>query len=259
MLNPMFRRLKKEARRIAKNLPLPDFYLDFTDEIEVSCNFFKTDPLVGRLRAYVVDASENDYGHGIDHCEKVAVDAGALAYIEGLSVGLEGNVLADLIRLAQFAGLLHDIRRKNKDHASKGAVFAKKVLRDYPLSGRDSDSICTAIYNHEAFGGYTRCLTRTDRIVSGCLYDSDKFRWGPDNFTSTVWGMVEGLGPSFETFLAHYPAGMEHIERIGSTFRTATGRAYGPQFIDMGLFIGRELLAYIKREIMPEGSLPPGR
>lgn len=251
MLNPVFRCLRKEAQRIAKNLPPPDFYLDFEDEIEASCNFFNADPLVGRLRAYVVDKSGNDYGHGIDHCEKVALDAGVLAYIEGTAVGLAGKDLADLIRLAQFAGLLHDIRRKVKDHANIGAVFAKKVLRDYPLSGRDSDSICTAIYNHEAFGGYMRCITRTDRIVSGSLYDSDKFRWGPDNFTTTVWGMVEGLEPSFETFLAHYPEGMEYIEKIRNTFRTATGRAYGPQFIDMGLCIGRELLAYIKREIIP--------
>ena len=246
----MFRRLKKEAQRIAKNLAPPDFYLDFADEIEISYDFFETDPLVGRLRAYVQDTSGNDFGHGIDHCEKVAMDAGALAHIEGTSVGLDGKALADLLRLAQFAGLLHDIRRKMKDHASEGAVFAKKVLRNYPLSGRDSVSICTAIYNHEAFGGYTRCITRTDRIVSGCLYDSDKFRWGPDNFTTTVWGMVEGLDPSIETFMAHYPAGMEYVERIRSTFRTATGRAYGPQFIDMGLYIGKELLKYIQQEIV---------
>jgi len=251
MLKPVFRCLKKEAQRIAKNLPPPDFYLDFADEIESSYDFFETDPLVGRLRVYVRDTSGNDFGHGIDHCEKVAVDAGALAHIEGSSAGFTGKALADLLRLAQFAGLLHDIKRKMKGHAGEGAVFAKKTLRDYPLSDRDSVSICTAIYNHEAFGGYMRCITRRDRIVSGSLYDSDKFRWGPDNFTTTVWGMVEGLDPSIETFLAHYPAGMEYIERIRSTFRTPTGRAYGPQFIDMGLYIGRELLTYIKREIIP--------
>jgi len=251
MLSPVYRRLRREAQRVANNLPLPDFYLDFADEVEVSYDFFVTDPLVGRLRAYVRDTVENDFGHGIDHCEKVAMDAGVLAIIEGTSAGLDKQSLSDLIRLAQFAGLLHDIRRKSKNHAGAGAVFAKKVLRDYPFSSRDSDSICTAIYNHEAFGGYMRCTTRTDRIISASLYDSDKFRWGPDNFTTTVWGMVEGLNPSIDTFMAHYPDGMAYIERIRSTFRTPTGRAYGPQFIDMGLYIGKELLAYIKREILP--------
>jgi len=248
MLNPVFRRLRNEARRIAEKLPEPDFYIDFADEVEASHDFFGADPVVLRLRAYVRETVGNDFGHGIDHCEKVALDAGALAGIEGATAGIKGRALLDLIRLAQVAGLLHDIRRRSRNHAREGALFAEKLLRGYPLDCRDVESICTAIYNHEAFGEHRPCTSIKDRIVSASLYDSDKFRWGPDNFTTTVWDMVEGMNLSFAAFKNHYPDGMAYIEKIKTTFRTRAGKNYGPQFIELGLYIGSALLAYIEKE-----------
>jgi hypothetical protein len=38
--------------------------------------------------------------------------------------------------------------------------------------------------------------------------------------------------------LAGYHKSLEGIERIRGTFRTQTGRRYGPQFIDIGLAVG---------------------
>jgi hypothetical protein len=49
-------------------------------------------------------------------------------------------------------------------------------------------------------------------------------------------------------FMDGYSQGMEKIESIKATFRTATGQKYGPQFIDLGLAIGEELFAVIKTE-----------
>jgi hypothetical protein len=48
--------------------------------------------------------------------------------------------------------------------------------------------------------------------------------------------------------MARYPKGMQGIARIKSTFRTPTGKKYGPQFIDIGLAIGKELYDVIKAE-----------
>ena len=38
-----------------------------------------------------------------------------------------------------------------------------------------------------------------------------------------------------------YPRGMESLEKIKTTFRTETGKQYGPQFLDLGLAIGQQL------------------
>jgi hypothetical protein len=41
---------------------------------------------------------------------------------------------------------------------------------------------------------------------------------------------------------------MEKLETIKTTFRTDTGKKYGPQFIDLGLAIGEELFGVIRSE-----------
>jgi hypothetical protein len=49
-------------------------------------------------------------------------------------------------------------------------------------------------------------------------------------------------------FMELYPNGMENIAKIKHTFRTGTGKKFGPQFIDTGLAIGEELFDVIHRE-----------
>jgi hypothetical protein len=53
-----------------------------------------------------------------------------------------------------------------------------------------------------------------------------------------LWDMVEYRKASLEAVLKRFPKGMEGIERIRNTFRTRTGRIYGPDFIDRGIEIG---------------------
>jgi hypothetical protein len=60
--------------------------------------------------------------------------------------------------------------------------------------------------------------------------------------------MVSYVNPPLAKFMDGYPRGMEKLETIKKTFRTATGKKYGPQFIDLGLAIGEELYHVIKTE-----------
>jgi hypothetical protein len=144
--------------------------------------------------------------------------------------------------------LLHDIQRKQKNHAEQGASRARTVLAAYPLACDEIEDVCIAIRNHEAFKDTVSVNTREGALVSDCLYDADKFRWGPDNFTDTLWDMVAYTRPLLSDFLRHYPSGMESLARIKSTFRTAAGRIYGPGFIDLGIAIGEELYRVIRTE-----------
>ncbi len=57
--------------------------------------------------------------------------------------------------------------------------------------------------------------------------------------------MVGFVNPPLQTFVDHYPKGMALLKRIRETFRSQTGRRYGPQFIDIGLAIGDELFQVI--------------
>ncbi len=243
-------RLRTEARKIAARQPKPDFYKDFPDEVAESAEKFQADATVQRLYGFVKDAIDNDFGHGMDHAWKVALDAGALLAIEGRSADFSAGFIVERIRMAHCAGLLHDIRRKQKNHARQGSIYARKVLAEYPFSKAEISDICMAIASHEAFKeSMEEASTPSGRLLSACLYDSDKFRFGPDNFTHMVWDMVEAANISLDRFISLYPRGIEFLRKIKDTFRTPTGRKYGPQFIDIGLAIGEELYAYMTEEL----------
>ncbi|MGM0452521.1 MAG: hypothetical protein ACQERN_05100 [Thermodesulfobacteriota bacterium] len=246
-MKSIYRQLQKEAIRVAEKYPPPAFYTDHADKVRQSQRFFNSDPMVCRGFEYVRNTIDDDYGHGLAHVKNVAIDAGALLLIEGGAISCSEPGLTHGLRMAHFAGLLHDICRKEENHAEAGAVFAEKVLPAYSFSDSDVADICRAIRNHEAFGeNNTRDADRSGQLLSDCLYDADKFRWGPENFTQTIWGMVAYLDISVPQFLAHYPRGMAYLKKIRKTFRTRTGRLYGPQFIDFGIAIGNELYDIIR-------------
>jgi hypothetical protein len=244
----LYTQLRERACRIAVRFPAVDFYRDEAGALDASRTIFETHPLVVRLRQQVMDRLEDDFGHGMLHATKVALDAGALTHIEGRAAGTTGGHLARRVCIAHVAGLLHDIQRKQSHHAEQGASFAAGLLAEYPLGVDEIEDICIAIRNHEAFKTTVGVNTREGALVSDCLYDADKFRWGPDNFTDTLWAMVAFRRPTLRDFVRHYPAGMESLSRIRATFRTPTGRAYGPRFIDAGIAIGEELYRVIHDE-----------
>jgi hypothetical protein len=154
--------------------------------------------------------------------------------------------------LAHCAGLLHDTRRKQPNHAEESARHAHRLLSSRAFTPAEIADICVAIRNHEAFKPTGALETREAALLSDCLYDADKFRWGPDNFTDTLWAMAVFTRPSPAEFMRRYPRGMEGLARIKATFRTPAGRKYGPQFIDIGIAAGEALRRLMGEEFARE-------
>jgi hypothetical protein len=250
-MDPVYIQLRERACQIVSTCPRPKFYTECADACAFSRNFYATDPVVGRLRRFVTVRLNDDFGHGLRHAAKVALDAGALV-VEEIDGGrhLNGG-LAATVRHVQCAGLLHDIERARPDHARAGAVFAQRLLKQFPLPPDGVADICSAIGNHEAFKEVIAPATANAGLIDACLYDADKFRWGPDNFTDTIWDMLAFGRVPPALFVRHYPRGMESLERIRGTFRSATGRRYGPEFIDIGIEIGWRLYEVILDEFAP--------
>lgn len=244
----IYARIRQRARQIVSQYPSPDFYKDHSLANELSLKYLETNPFTEKLRSFVDEQLEDDLGHGIEHALKVAIDAGALMIIENKLAEHSDNFINQRVSIVQCAGLLHDIQRRHEDHAVKGADYARQVLKVFPFKSHEIDDICRAIRNHEAFKKTLKASTFEGALVSDCLYDADKFRWGPDNFTDTVWAMVSFFNIPVAQFVDLYPEGMEKLAKIKHTFRTNTGKKYGPQFIDLGLAIGEELFDVIQTE-----------
>lgn len=247
-MEQIYARMRERARQIVYRSPLPDFYQDCSFAKALSRQFFETHPLTVELQAFVARNLEEDFGHGLVHAEKVALDAGTLMIVECNLVGHPEDFTNRRAVVAQCAGLLHDIKRKHQNHAVQGADYAKKVLEEYPLDSDEIEDISRAILNHEAFKKAVILNSPEGVLVSDCLYDADKFRWGPDNFTDTLWSMVTFMQIPVSKFMDLYRRGIEKITKIKDTFRTGTGQKYGPQFIDLGLAVGEELCQVISTE-----------
>ncbi len=86
-------------------------------------------------------------------------------------------------------------------------------------------------------------------LVSSALYDADKFRWGTDNFTRTLWDMAESLGAGPDLILRYYDRGVAAIRRVRESFRTDTGKRYGPDFIDIGLELSLRIRLMLEQEL----------
>jgi hypothetical protein len=244
-MDVVYLKIREIARKIAAGFPRPDFYRAHPSEFRGSQRFYHSDTSIVRLRKDMAGCLDDNFGHGMGHAEKVAIDAGTLVIIECRLADKTENQIQRNLLLAQCAGLLHDICRKEKSHAEKGAETARNILRNYPLVPEEITHVCTAIRNHEAFARLERPPAHQARMISDCLYDADKFRWGPDNFCHTVWDMVGFLNPPLDAFVNQFPKGMALLKKIRGTFRSRTGRRYGPQFIDMGIAIGEELYQVI--------------
>jgi len=237
---PLYQKLRETAHRVAATLPKPAFYESHKNFIQVANETLATHDLVRRCRSYL-DESQMECAHGLFHCEAVARDAGALILIEMKKNSNTWQETEPLFTAAIIAGLLHDIKRKEQDHAVRGSIVAEKILTGLGMSLRERQYIADAIRNHEAF---QETIDRDDdagRLVSDALYDADKFRWGPENFTTTLWLMVETHNTPIESLHRTFREKMKGIEKIKETFRTPTGRQFGPEFIDMGISIGNAI------------------
>ncbi len=240
------------SQSIAASFPPPRFYACCLPWLTLSRSFFSDDRRIGECRERVGKELQNNYGHGLDHVEKVAVEAGALALVEADRLSWQEPAKAQAAVLAQMAGLLHDLRRGEKDHARLGAEASRTVLLSFPFSGEENRIIREAIANHEAFIEPRTVESNLGQMISDVLYDADKFRWGPDNFTLTLWEMLRFSHAPMARLVRRFPKGMKGIARIKDTFRSATGKEYGPEFIDLGLRIGERIYEHLRERFAGE-------
>ncbi len=237
MSRDAYNKLQQAARLVAQALPQPALYRAYSAEIRRANETLGTHDLIRRCREHL-DASDLECAHGVCHCEAVARDAGALVLIEAVQKGMDAEETEGLFIAAEIAGLLHDIKRREKDHARLGSIEAGRILRTLGIDGRYAGYATDAIKNHEAFKEFHDSSDEAGRLVSDALYDADKFRWGPENFTSTLWLMVEANNTPPHALHGNFREKMKGIEKIKETFRTSTGKKYGPEFIDQGIQIG---------------------
>jgi hypothetical protein len=242
MSRTIYKKLQKVAQGAAVALPQPAFYEQHGPLIREVDNRLLADELIRRCRTYL-DASKLECAHGICHCETVARDAGALILIEAPSRGIKDTDALDLSLIGVLAGLLHDIKRAEKDHAVRGSIEAERILLELGIQRKERSYITEAIKNHEAFKTPTSATDTAGQLVSDALYDADKFRWGPENFSSTLWIMVAAHNTPVEALHLTFKEQMRIIGTVRDTFRTATGRHYGPEIIDQGILIGNAIYA----------------
>ena len=235
-----YKHLQEKALEIAKTLSRPLFYDVHAAAVRRADTMLGSHELVGKCRTFL-EAAHLECAHGVCHCESVARDAGALVLIEASGRGIMPEEQERLFPAALIAGLLHDIKRTEKDHAVLGGIEAEKILSTLGMEEKYRRYISEAIKNHEAFKKIHDSDSASGRLVSDALYDADKFRWGPENFTITVWLIVEDRHTPLETLHRTFHESMKGIEKIKATFRTAAGRQFGPEFIDQGITIGNAI------------------
>lgn len=237
MTRPLYKKLRETAKAVADTLPQPAFYQKHALLIRQVDKTLGTHALIRKCRS-VLDDYQLECAHGLCHCETVARDAGALIHIEAQARGMRETDTVHLSLIAEIAGLLHDIKRREDDHAVRGSIEADKILAGIGMVKKDRTYIADAIRNHEAFKTTFDSIDEHAKMVSDALYDADKFRWGPENFTTTLWLIVDDHQTTPEILHKTFREKMKGIEKIKETFRTDTGRQYGPEFIDQGLAIG---------------------
>ena len=243
---------REQSRQIVMDLPRPYFHRVCARQVAISRKMLQNDPLIQRIKTRVYPFLDDDFGHGILHSELVCVDGAAIVQMEMNSPGKDDALSKEIIRnmqLIQIAGLLHDTKRKELCHAEKGARFAHQFLKDktFGMTSLEIETISTAIAQHEAFQILSPDAVAAS-LLSDALYDADKFRWGPDNLTHTVWDMVICKDIPPRQFLNRFPAGMDKMAQIAQTFRTDTGRQFGPDFINIGMAAGLRLFKEIQKE-----------
>ena len=235
-----YEHLQAFSKKVAEGLPPPLFYRTFGEDLRRAEDLLRNHGTVSACRTHLGEALL-ECAHGLCHCESVARDAGAIVLIEGHQRGMPDEVVGPLAESAVIAGLLHDIKRREEDHAVRGSIEAERILKAVGMDGRFREYIVYAIRNHEAFKQTCDLGDEAGCMVSDALYDADKFRWGPENFTTTLWIMVDDRGTSPERLHGIFQDKMKGIERIKDTFRTGTGRTYGPEIIDQGITIGNAI------------------
>ncbi|RME62925.1 MAG: hypothetical protein D6778_10395, partial [Nitrospirae bacterium] len=189
-MEALYRKLKEEAEKLRANIPEPSFYKLYRVELDKSLTALTTSDILRHCINHL-NITQEGLGHGFEHSRAVAIEAGALVLIEAKNYGVPEREKQKLVLLAHIAGLLHDIKRGQKNHAVLASQEVPKHLDCLDLNPDEIEYIRVDIRNHEAFHDTVPPPDNRGKLLSDCLYDADKFRWGPDNFTTTIWQMLE--------------------------------------------------------------------
>ncbi len=235
------------CKDIAATVDPPRFYRERKKEVDHSRRLLEDHPIARHCLTMIAD-NDTPYGHGLSHARDVAIDAGAIILIDGIDM-MDTKSLDVMMHRAHIAGILHDIKRSHPDHAREGARAADTILKDLGMARNERTSITSAIENHEAFKPIRSLGDPEDQFLSDALYDADKFRWGPDNFTAMLWDIIIPRKVPLSKIMEHFPNGLEGIRKIRRTFRSETGKVYGPDFIDKGLLIGELFYKEMKAQL----------
>ncbi|HOT20366.1 MAG TPA: hypothetical protein PLH80_01855 [Spirochaetota bacterium] len=240
MEQEFIRKGRQFVKSCAATLPLPRFYRDNYRYISIA-QWIATASSFVRYCSRCMYNKGTALGHSFYHAEKVAIESAAIVLKErGAS---EHSI--HLAVLALMAGYFHDYFREMSDHPSKAAEYVQNHFYHF-IPEDDVLAISFAIQNHEAFKEHQQVDNDDLMLLSNALYDADKFRWGPDNFLYTIWDMVATLHISHNDIVMHFSEGVAHIDTIRHTFRSKTGIQYGPEFIDHGLVIAKQLKNYLE-------------
>lgn len=252
-------KFRNVALQLASRYSLPKFYSRFSHHHARARHLYFNDPLIQMVRERIepdLDAIDC-MGHGTFHSRKVSWDCAALLSVELEGISVSKHTVNRMMILGLLAGLFHDICRLEENHAERGARRAAVELRSFPFSSEEISAICRAIRNHEAFVKPVPCPDPLTQLLSDCLYDADKFRWGCDIFTHTLWCIAEYRRMSIEELIDRFPWGIQGIMRIRQTFRTSTGKSFGPEIIDQGLELGKEIYRYLLGQVRGEDERNP--
>ena len=114
-METIYTRIRTRARQIVSRFPTPDFYKKEADAIASSRKLMEKSRHISDLKAIVIEHLEDDFGHGLQHAVKVSLEAGSIVLIEGQRMPFSRQTITRYVLLAQCAGLLHDIQRKQKN------------------------------------------------------------------------------------------------------------------------------------------------
>jgi hypothetical protein len=235
--------LKQEAKKLAAARKQPPFIEVCKMELEQSRQHFFDNPLILNLQQECLPLLYDDTGFGIEHAKHTAIDAGALALKDYSGPQYDTR---RLVLGAQVAGMLHDICRTEGEHAERGALIAEMKLSRYDVEPELIKNVKDAVSRHEDIEA-DEPVDEASAAVSACLYDADKFRWGPDFFTTFFWEMTDYLTDPPETFPEAFKLSVESLPGYLSTFRTSAGKRFGNAYIEFGMDFAPKVQPLLKR------------
>lgn len=246
-MDPRILDIKRRAREISAARPQSAFCQECAEELHHASNLFFDHPLMHRLQGDALGFLNDACGFGVAHGKRVAMDAAAIVLAEPSGLSPDERRRAAL--LAAMAGLLHDAMRHEEEHPERGADLCMRLLRGYALSPEERVWIAQAVALHEADLPLVENGPEAARLISGAVHDADRFRFGPDVFAATMWEYCDCDEWPLEEIAQAFARGAQRAAGCQGSFRTETGRRYGPAMLAEGQELARRFADMIRERL----------